>query len=45
MELFGTVNTIYGKFFTDATAPARETVAVKGLPKNVHVEISMIAVC
>ena len=45
MELFGTVNTIYGRFFSDATAPARETVAVKGLPKNVNVEISMIAVC
>jgi 2-iminobutanoate/2-iminopropanoate deaminase len=44
MELFGTVNAIYGRCFTDATAPARETVAVKGLPKNVHVEISMIAV-
>ena len=45
MELFGTVNAIYGRFFTDETAPARETVAVKGLPKNVNVEISMIAVC
>lgn len=45
MDLFGTVNGIYGNYFTDATAPARETVAVKGLPRNVHVEISMIAVC
>jgi len=45
MSLFGTVNAIYGRFFTDATAPARETVAAKGLPKNVNVEISMIAVC
>ena len=45
MQLFGTVNEIYGSFFTGAGAyPARETVAVKGLPKNVNVEISMIAV-
>src|SRR5437762_3306845 len=31
MELFGQVNEIYGKYF-DAEFPARETVAVKGLP-------------
>jgi 2-iminobutanoate/2-iminopropanoate deaminase len=43
MELFGQVNEIYGKYF-DSDFPARETVAVKGLPKNVNVEISMIAV-
>jgi len=43
MNLFGTVNEIYGKYFT-GDFPARETVAVKGLPKNVNVEISMIAV-
>ena len=43
MQLFGQVNEIYGKYF-DADFPARETVAVKGLPKNVNVEISMIAV-
>lgn len=42
MELFGEVNEVYGKYF-DADYPARETVAVKGLPKNVNVEISMIA--
>src|SRR5690606_24245133 len=42
MELFTDVNAVYGKYFTDA-APARETVAVKGLPKNVRVEISVIA--
>ncbi len=42
MNLFAAVNTIYGQFFT-ADYPARETVAVKGLPKGVHVEISMIA--
>ena len=43
MALFSEVNEIYGKYF-DGGFPARETVAVKGLPKNVNVEISMIAV-
>ena len=42
MNLFSQVNEIYGLYF-DTEFPARETVAVKGLPKNVHVEISMIA--
>jgi 2-iminobutanoate/2-iminopropanoate deaminase len=42
MNLFGQVNEIYGKYF-NSDFPARETVAVKGLPKNVNVEISMIA--
>ncbi len=42
MNLFGQVNEIYGKYF-DSDFPARETVAVKGLPKNANVEISMIA--
>jgi len=42
MSLFAAVNEVYGKFFS-GTYPARETVAVKGLPKNVSVEISMIA--
>jgi 2-iminobutanoate/2-iminopropanoate deaminase len=40
---FATVNSIYGKYFT-ADFPARATVAVKTLPKNVNVEISVIAV-
>ncbi len=43
MELFGQVNEVYGKYF-DENFPARETVAVKGLPKNANVEISMIAI-
>jgi 2-iminobutanoate/2-iminopropanoate deaminase len=43
MSLFGDVNEVYGSYFT-TDFPARETVAVKGLPKNVNVEISMIAV-
>jgi len=42
MGLFTNVNEVYGKYFT-GDFPARETVAVKGLPKNVNVEISMIA--
>ncbi len=42
MDLFAAVNEVYGKFF-ESDFPARETVAVKGLPKNVNVEISMIA--
>jgi 2-iminobutanoate/2-iminopropanoate deaminase len=42
MGLFATVNEIYGQYFS-GDFPARETVAVKGLPKNVNVEISMIA--
>ena len=42
MELFGQVNEIYGNYFEGAF-PARETVAVKGLPRNVNIEISMIA--
>jgi len=42
MSLFTTVNEVYGKYFNGAF-PARETVAAKGLPKNVNVEISMVA--
>jgi len=42
MGHFTQVNEVYGKYFS-GNFPARETVAVKGLPKNVNVEISMIA--
>lgn len=42
MSLFSEVNEVYGRYFT-GDFPARETVAVKGLPKNVNVEISMLA--
>jgi 2-iminobutanoate/2-iminopropanoate deaminase len=42
MNLFVSVNEVYAKFF-ESDFPARETVAVKGLPKDVNVEISMIA--
>mgnify|MGYP001256291008 FL=1 len=44
IEDFGQVNEVYGSYFINETAPARETVAVKTLPKNVRVEISMIAI-
>jgi 2-iminobutanoate/2-iminopropanoate deaminase len=43
MDLFASVNEVYGKYFS-SDFPARETVAVKTLPKNVHVEMSMVAV-
>lgn len=43
MGKFAEVNEVYGKYFDDTTAPARETVQVAGLPKGVQVEISMIA--
>lgn len=44
MSLFAAVNEVYGAYFEGLIAPARETVAVKTLPRNVNVEISMIAV-
>lgn len=42
MANFTLVNKIYAEYFTE-NAPARETIAVKGLPKGVNVEISLIA--
>ena len=44
MSLFKDVNEIYGSYLTIGNEPARETIAVKTLPLNVNVEISMIAV-
>lgn len=44
MNNFGAINTVYGSYFNEKTAPARETVQVACLPKNVNVEISIIAV-
>lgn len=44
MNNFGEINQVYGAYFDNETAPARETVAVKTLPKSVRIEISMIAV-
>ena len=42
MQHFAEVNAVYAEYFTEAE-PARETVAVAGLPKDVRVEISVIA--
>ena len=44
MSLFKEVNKIYGSYLTPGDEPARETIAVKTLPMNVNVEISMIAI-
>lgn len=41
---FARINSVYGSYFDEKTAPARETVQVACLPKNVNVEISMIAI-
>ena len=43
MDDFGAINEVYGSYFDSDTAPARETVQVARLPKNVRLEISMIA--
>ncbi len=43
MDDFININTVYGAYFNPETAPARETVEVARLPKDVNVEISMIA--
>lgn len=40
---FTRINSVYGAYFDEATAPARETVQVACLPRNVNIEISMIA--
>jgi 2-iminobutanoate/2-iminopropanoate deaminase len=42
MEDFSKINAVYGSYFTDKH-PARETVEVSGLPKDVEIEISVIA--
>ena len=43
MNNFAEVNAIYGRYFDEKTAPARETVQVSVLPKSVNIEISLIA--
>ena len=43
MDNFSRINEIYGKYFT-SNFPARETVEVARLPKDVNLEISMIAI-
>jgi len=44
MNDFAAINEIYGGYFDNEMAPARETVQVSVLPKNVNVEISLIAI-
>ena len=44
MTNFSEINEVYGSYFNEDTAPARETVEVANLPKFVNVEISMIAI-
>ena len=43
MQLFAKVNEVYANYFT-GQFPARETVAVKTLPRNVNIEVSITAV-
>ena len=43
MNDFNRINLVYGQYFNEKTAPARETVQVACLPKNVNIEISLIA--
>ncbi len=44
MNDFAKINGVYGSYFNEKTAPARETVQVACLPKSVNVEISMMAI-
>jgi len=44
MNNFESINEVYAQYFDAETAPARETVQVARLPKDVNVEISMIAI-
>lgn len=44
MNDFTKINGVYGSYFSEENAPARETVQVSRLPKDVNVEISVIAV-
>ena len=44
MNHFKDVNEVYGSYLEPGNEPARETIAVKTLPMNVNVEISMIAI-
>lgn len=44
MNNFSDINDVYGRYFEDKIAPARETVEVSVLPKHVNIEISLIAI-
>ena len=43
MKDFARINAVYATYFEEANAPARETVQVACLPKNVNIEISVVA--
>jgi len=43
MNLYSRINAVYGEYFNEETAPARELVEVANLPKFVNIEISVIA--
>jgi 2-iminobutanoate/2-iminopropanoate deaminase len=43
INMFSRINAVYGQYFREATAPARELVQVANLPRFVNVEISVIA--
>ena len=43
MNQFAEINSVYAQYFDEDAAPARETVEVARLPKDVNVEISAIA--
>ncbi|WP_103327299.1 RidA family protein [Bacteroidetes bacterium endosymbiont of Geopemphigus sp.] len=43
MNDFSKINEVYGNFFNESNYPARETIEVSRLPKDAHVEISLIA--
>jgi 2-iminobutanoate/2-iminopropanoate deaminase len=43
MDDFQEINRVYGSYFKEEIAPARETVEVARLPRNVNVEISVLA--
>lgn len=43
MDDFQEINKVYGSYFNESSAPARETVQVARLPRDVNVEISLLA--
>ena len=43
MNNYSRINAVYAEYFDEDTAPARELVEVRNLPKFVNVEISVIA--
>lgn len=44
MDNFSRINAVYAQYFDEATAPARECVQVAKLPRNVNIEISVVAI-